>query len=282
MYPQMNAAYFLLDCAAAFFVLPLAAIVWDPERATTDLIYRWAFQWFRPRVYKTSQSFKPWEGRAMYLCNHRTWTDFFLDRVLTGYRGYYLSRWKVALIPIAPLLCAIGGSCRFFYRGRSREENKKKLYQLFDSWPKDQGMIVYPEGKRNLRLEPLELRTGCIRYAWDSILPVQVMIASGKEGLINEFQMTSRTSKGIYVCYGDPVFPEDYDDYEEFLRDVYLSWETCWDSAYHQQENSTPLDPLKTFERSAKIQLSLWRTVALHAIRAAAVTGGLGLIRSLL
>eukprot|EP00831_Metopus_contortus_P064014 TRINITY_DN5703_c0_g1_i3.p2 TRINITY_DN5703_c0_g1~~TRINITY_DN5703_c0_g1_i3.p2 ORF type:complete len:178 (-),score=62.34 TRINITY_DN5703_c0_g1_i3:154-687(-) len=78
-------------------------------------------------------------------------------------------------------------------------------------------LLVYPEGHRNLKDEPLPLKFGMIRYAYERKRKVQILIAFGLEDSINERAMTINT-KGSLIKYwfDSPIFPEEYPTLEEF------------------------------------------------------------------
>lgn len=227
---------FWVDSFATLIGIPLVGLIIDPLRVGTEYIYTWPCRWFRVRFRKIEGSLCQ-ESKIVYLCNHRTWADFFIDRVLTGLHGVYLSRWLVlAGFPIAAGLGYLGNTVKFFYRGTNRENNKKNLYSLLDSY--ERGIIVYPEGKRNIKNDSLELKTGCIRYAWDRNVSVQVIVSKGKEAILNEFTRTSRTTRDIFVFYGQPIMPSQYNTFDDFLKEIQTSWDHGWKSINSISESS--------------------------------------------
>lgn len=255
---------FWVDSVVAFVVFPFIGFIFNPVRVGVEYIYTWPIWWFNVRFYKISQSDLYQQGKPMYLCNHRTWSDFFIDRVLTNLRGAYLSRWLVlAGFPLAASLCYLGDTLKFFYRGTDRKANQKRLYKLLDSY--SDGIIVYPEGKRNTSEHTLELKTGCIRYAWDRKRPIQVILSRGKELVLNEFSQTSRMSRDVFVYYGTPLFPDEYDSFDTLLRDVQVSWDHGWNTC----KDSTPkAQPMKIFIPD-DVKLTPWRYMALYILHGA-------------
>ena len=65
-----------------------------------------------------------------------------------------------------------------------RNGDIKSIYAKMDSFISKSyyhGMIVYPEGTRNLTDKPLPLKKGIIYYAYERNHPVQVIITKNKE-----------------------------------------------------------------------------------------------------
>jgi len=179
---------------------------------------------------KNSQSLKK---DAMYLCNHRSWGDFFIDQALCG-GAAYLSRYMV--IPACPgssLYAWISHSVWFFNRkkGLDRSELGRYLAQQWELRP-GKGLIVYPEGTRNQKKEPLKLKTGVLQMAYDYKKQVQAVITTNKELMANEKTLTITRNVTCVTSISKPVDPTAFPSFKEFCDEVTRVFEDTWKDAY--------------------------------------------------
>jgi len=82
-------------------------------------------------------------ARVIYLCNHRSWADFFCDQVITG-GASYLSRYMVILAtPVSSLYAFMSHSTWFFNRKRGIDRAAFAKF-MDDEWNKrpQYGMIA--------------------------------------------------------------------------------------------------------------------------------------------
>ena len=110
---------------------------------------------------------------CIYLTNHRSQADFFVDQLLVKGRAIFIARWMVAVfIPFIPIYY-YGRSLFFFYKKNNIEEIYKSLtkYKLNSPYP---CILVYPEGTRNQNNTSLRLKTGFIKYAYQCQYPIQI------------------------------------------------------------------------------------------------------------
>ncbi len=112
------------------------------------------------KFFKTSKSHTLDLG-ALFLCNHRSWADFFIDQFISG-GATYLSRYMVIFAcPFSSLYAWMVHSVTYFHRKKG--VNRSTLgAMIVKQWEtkRDNGLIVYPEGTRNQLLKPLKLKTG--------------------------------------------------------------------------------------------------------------------------
>eukprot|EP00232_Nephroselmis_pyriformis_P027618 CAMPEP_0182866846 /NCGR_PEP_ID=MMETSP0034_2-20130328/8411_1 /TAXON_ID=156128 /ORGANISM="Nephroselmis pyriformis, Strain CCMP717" /LENGTH=330 /DNA_ID=CAMNT_0024999179 /DNA_START=54 /DNA_END=1046 /DNA_ORIENTATION=+ len=225
---------FFFDIMFLQFFIPIAALLYDTFGGGRVQMYKWCVEWLGVRYKKVGKQtcHVPEDGaRVMYLCNHRSWGDFIIDRVLTGFQGCYLSRFMVVLgLPIAALLGWLTGAVWFFNRGR-KGTDRNALFAMMDRnlhISPDAGIIVYPEGHRNTKDASLPLKTGCIKYAWDRRIHVQIIIANGKEFILDEKNLFTRLKQDIRVAFSDAICPEDYNNYDDFLAAIQNCWREYW------------------------------------------------------
>ncbi|KAL6058867.1 hypothetical protein QOT17_014541 [Balamuthia mandrillaris] len=172
--------------------------------------------------------------KVMWLCNHRTWADFFVDHMLTGFQCAYLSRCLVFLgIPLNSWAGFTNDTVWFFRRPAQRDRRKfiETFYRFLDRRYKStpwHGLLIYPEGSRNVQPDSLPLKKGCINYAYDRGLPVQIIIATNKEHIFNERTLTSKHNVRVRVGYSKVLRPENYSSSEVFFSAIESLWLETW------------------------------------------------------
>lgn len=108
------------------------------------------------------------QNKTILMLNHRSLADFFLHDCITDYQASHLSRMMVALLLPGTWLCTfMDNSVWYFVRG-----GRGKNLEPFFKWVDDnfearrtfrRSLIVYPEGHRNSKDDPLPLKKGFIR-----------------------------------------------------------------------------------------------------------------------
>lgn len=178
---------------------------------------------------------------CLYLANHRSWADFFLDVVATDGRAQMLSRAAVAVaFPAFMLAVCVIRSVILFRRDNVKDFDafNRMIEARMRASPVD-GLIVYPEGHRSTRAKPLPLKKGMLQFAWSRSMPVQVVASSGKEGVISEKANSARWGRRVAVAYSPPIRPRDHADFDAFFAKVVEEWLSTWNRV--AKEESAPL-----------------------------------------
>lgn len=178
---------------------------------------------------------------CLYLANHRSWADFFLDVVATGGRAQMLSRAAVAVaFPAFMLAVCVCRSVILFRRDNVKdfEAFNAMIEAKMRGSPVD-GLIVYPEGHRSTRPKPLPLKKGMLQFAWSRKLPVQVVASCGKEGVLSEKATSARWGRRVAVAYSVPVRPVQHADFDSFFKAVVSEWVSTWNRV--AKEEAAPL-----------------------------------------
>lgn len=182
----------------------------------------------------------------MILSNHRSWTDFFMDTVLTG-GASYLSRMMVVFgVPASALWAWLVGHTWFFKRQRGL--SRQWLTEFFRTNWRHRAhahVIVYPEGHRNLKTASLKLKTGCFEVAYNLKKPVQVVITTNKEQIVNE--KAGRINKGVVctVAVSEIIKPDKYESLDDWFKAIQALWDKTWERAYSSTDaDSRPVDAL--------------------------------------
>lgn len=184
------------------------------------------------------------QDKVIFLCNHRSWADFFMDVYMTEGRGMMLSR--LAVLYVFPMFMVAVRSIRgviLFKRGRIADKT------AFNDWidqeleeSSQKGLIVYPEGHRSTRTESLPLKRGMLHYAHSRGLPVQVIITRNKEHIISEKHLTCQFGVTLAVAHSDPILAKDYAaDFDAFMAQVQKTWDETWMLAHTADLNGLPV-----------------------------------------
>ena len=174
---------------------------------------------------------------CLYLANHRSWADFFLDVVATDGRAQMLSRAAVAVaFPAFMLAVCVIRSVILFRRDNVKDFNafNAMIESRIKASPVD-GLIVYPEGHRSTKAKPLPLKKGMLQFAWSRKIAVQVVASSGKEGVISEKATSARWGRRVVVAYSVPIRPADHADFESFFARVVDEWVATWNRVAREE-----------------------------------------------
>ncbi|GBG34169.1 1-acyl-sn-glycerol-3-phosphate acyltransferase [Hondaea fermentalgiana] len=181
----------------------------------------------------------------MYLCNHRSWGDFFMDQAICN-GGAYLSRLLVIIgCPMSSLYAYIAHSTWFFNRKKGIDRDALGEY-IQSQWlaRPNQGLIVYPEGTRNLKMEPLRLKTGVLKMAFDYQRPVQAVITTNKERVANEKDLSYERNVSCVTSISPALEPHKFESFEAFVEAVREQFVETWEDAYScKPEDAIAYDP---------------------------------------
>ncbi|EFJ51113.1 hypothetical protein VOLCADRAFT_120491 [Volvox carteri f. nagariensis] len=232
---------FLFSVFVFYWSLPLFAIIYRIRFANVgkrnDML-DWAkalVAFFRVTVLKQGEMSLYRGGRCLYLCNHRSWADFFIDTYLTEGRAALMSRWMVFFaFPVFCTSVLILRGIVLFKRGHIADKETASLQPIeeaFNVWldatlrkSTVPGLLVYPEGHRSLKPRSLPLKRGMLHFAFSRHLAVQLIITRGKEEVIK---------------------PTDFDSFDAFFQEVQTTWDACWQLSYHQPTEGVPRLSLK-------------------------------------
>ena len=181
------------------------------------------------------------DGKCVYLCNHRAWADFFVDMYLTEGRAFILSRYLVVYVfPLFAVPAMAVGAVFAFKRNKpgAHDALNKQLDDHMTKFPDFSGLVVYPEGTRNIRPKALPLRRGLIKYTWSRQLDVQIIIAADKEHVLSQKRGSASYGVEIPVGYSEVISAKKYrGDFEGFFQEVVKTWDEQWDLVYDSRND---------------------------------------------
>lgn len=241
---------FIATFCFMYWSLALACLVYyvkflSPSRTRED-IFKWSefvVMWFRPTLQKVGeQELHRTQAPIMFIHNHRSWTDFFLDIYITEGRAATLSRWAVfAVFPVFLSSAYVLKSIKFFNR------NQVKDKEAFNRWldkeiahSSQKGLNVYPEGHRNLLPEPLPLKRGMLKYCHSRKMLLQIIITRGKERLLSEKQLRVGFEIPLVCGFSEVLDPTEFESFDDFWGRFEELWGKMWETVHEADAKGLP------------------------------------------
>jgi hypothetical protein len=184
------------------------------------------------------------DKNIMYLSNHLTSGDFYLDPYIVNYNGKFISLNKIKLLlPVVSLLASQINSTIFINNMKDKNEIVKTMNNIEAIRKADtkRNILVYPEGlRRPHRPNPSTiLKKGFIYHSFEHNLPLQIIHTTNKDYIIDDEKFTYNEGIHTFTYYGPKICPQklkaryekkykkEYtkDDYYE---DVYKQWCKIW------------------------------------------------------
>jgi len=172
--------------------------------------------------------------RTLYLCNHRAWSDFFVDVYLTEGRAFMMSRMLVAYAFPLFMVPAMACGCVFGFKrdAGDKERLNASLDAHFEKFSGEfHGMVCYPEGTRNVRESALPLKRGMLRYAHSRKMAVQVICTARKERVFSSHLKSAERGLALPTYFSDVIHAEDFEDFEDFNNAIRAIWDDAWSAA---------------------------------------------------
>jgi len=168
----------------------------------------------------------------LHQCNHRAWSDFFIDVYVTEARAAMLSRLVVAAVfPFFTFHAWLLHSIKFIKRDKKARDLaafNRELDRFLSMGQDNLGLIVYPEGTRSTKAHSLPLRRGLLRYTFNHKRKAQVVMTRGKEFVLSQKLLNARRNVTVAVGYSDVIDPENFEDFEAFFNAVKEEWDRMW------------------------------------------------------
>ena len=167
---------------------------------------------------------------TVILANHRSWCDFPLDNHLT--RATVISRASVQYaMLLAGALQVYEQRVLRFHRGRT---NSERMYGVVDAYMRrhQRNIMLYPEGTRRRHVPMLSaaeakstLRPGLLwRIYTNGQYPVQVVISSNKERVLNERSWSICIGVAVRTYVGTVIHPRDFGTFDGFMDAIADQW----------------------------------------------------------
>ena len=195
-------------------------------------------------MYKVSKKGLIIDKNIMYMTNHVSVGDFFIDPYVLHYTSRYIALNKMAFIlPVLGLISYLTSFTIVIKQGNTKEkvlENFKKIEELRK---KDdiRNLSLYPEGMRRPHRHTVSatLKKGFIYHSFENNLPIQIVHTTNKEYVIDDEKIMLNKNTKLFTYYGPKIDPQKLrtkfekknkrpytkDDY---YNDVYKCWSKIW------------------------------------------------------
>jgi 1-acyl-sn-glycerol-3-phosphate acyltransferase len=169
--------------------------------------------------------------KCIYLCNHRSWADFWTDFDIVGGACFISRNIMKKILPITALVAKKSGDTIFFNRGNT--DSKYELYKKILEKIKKRNVLIYPEGTRHTSNKSKPLKMGIIKLAYENNIPLQIIITSNKEKIFSQKNLTY--NKNIHCKYyaSEKISPSEYSSLSEFIESVQEIWNESWNEIYN-------------------------------------------------
>lgn len=201
-------------------------------------LYKWSqlnskYFSIKYKIYGKNKLYE--NGRCIYLTNHRSQSDFFIDIFLTNGRCILISRLLVIIYAFFYIpICLF--SKGLFIINKSNNNNKYDLFLKLDKFlvnNKRKSILVYPEGKRNLENYSLKLKKGFLLYSYEKKIPIQIFITKNKEKVYNERKIESEFNIELKTKYSKLIDPNKYNNFDDFYIEINNIWNNLWNDIYN-------------------------------------------------
>jgi len=184
------------------------------------------------------------DKNILYMTNHVSTGDFFIDPYVLHYSTKFIALNKVRmLLPILGAICSLTSSSIFISSGNSKEtilENFKKIEELRKN-DDIRNISLYPEGLRRAHRHTVStsLKKGFIYHSFDNNLPIQIVHTTNKDYVVDDVKMMLHKNTKLFTYYGPKIDPQKLkakfekkhkraytkDDYYNY---VYKQWAKIW------------------------------------------------------
>ena len=165
----------------------------------------------------------------VYLFNHVSSADCYIDNYIIGGTGCYISRLLVFFL--LPFTCVYGmfNNIIYFFK-RNGRDNKCKLKIACENikYKLNKKIILYPEGTRNSTNNIIPLKRGGLYIIYNMGYSVQIINVKNKEKVINEKKMQLQNNVVCDIIASDIIHASDYNNFDDFYADVCKKWEECF------------------------------------------------------
>ena len=195
-------------------------------------------------IYKVSKKGLIIDKNIMYMTNHVSVGDFFIDPYILHYTSKYIALNKMAFIlPVLGIISYLTSYTIVISEGNTKEkvlENFKKIEELRKK-DDTRNLSLYPEGMRRPHRHAVSatLKKGFIYHSFENNLPIQIVHTTNKDYVIDDPQIILHKNTKLFTYYGPKIDPiklrtkfekkhkREYTK-EDYYNDVYKSWSKIW------------------------------------------------------
>jgi 1-acyl-sn-glycerol-3-phosphate acyltransferase len=198
----------------------------------------------KPTIYKVSKDDLNMTKNIMYMSNHSSISDFFIDPLVTHYNSKYIGLNKMRKIfPFLGLVTMLTKYCIFISGDKKKEQviaDLKKIEELRigDTY---RNLALYPEGMRRPHRPYVseQLKKGFIYHSFEHNIPIQIIHTTNKDYVIDDEKFKINYNMKLFTHYSPLVDPmklrkkfekREKREYtkDDYYNDFYKIWAKIW------------------------------------------------------
>jgi 1-acyl-sn-glycerol-3-phosphate acyltransferase len=198
----------------------------------------------KPTIYKVSKDDLNMTKNIMYMSNHSSVSDFFIDPLVSHYNSKYISLNKMKQIfPFLGLVTMLTRYCIFISGDKKKEqviENLKKIEELRIE-DTSRNLALYPEGMRRPHRPYVseQLKKGFIYHSFEHSIPIQIIHTTNKDYVIDDAKLKFNSNMKLFTYYSPIIDPLELKkkfekrekcEYtkDDYYNDFYKIWSKVW------------------------------------------------------
>lgn len=197
-----------------------------------------------PTIYKVSKYDLNISKNIMYMSNHSSVSDFFIDPLVTHYNSKYIGLNKMRKIfPFLGLITMLTRYCIFISGEKKKEEVIEYLKKIEAIRIEDtcRNLALYPEGMRRPHRPYVseQLKKGFIYHSFEHSIPIQIVHTTNKDYLIDDEKLKINNNIKLFTYYSSLIDPLKLKNKfekrekraytkEDYYNDFYNIWTKVW------------------------------------------------------
>jgi 1-acyl-sn-glycerol-3-phosphate acyltransferase len=229
------------------FIYPISLILNYDIKHEKEIIQKIVLEcinWAECSFHKVSKQDLILEKDIIYMTNHTSVGDFFIDPYITHYSSRFIALNKMRMmLPIMGFICVYTSFATYISNNNNKEtvvENFKYIEEIRKN-DKTHNIILYPEGmRRPHRPTPSAiLKKGFIYHSFEHNLPIQIIHTTNKDYVVDDENFLLHKKTNLFTYYGPKIDPQKLrhkfekknkrpytkDDY---YADIYKKWTKIW------------------------------------------------------
>jgi 1-acyl-sn-glycerol-3-phosphate acyltransferase len=198
----------------------------------------------KPIVYQVSKDDLNISKNIMYMSNHLSVSDFFIDPLVTHYNSKYISLNKMRQIfPFLGLLTTLSKYCIFISGDKRKEQVIEDLKKIEELRIEDtcRNLAIYPEGMRRPHRPYVseQLKKGFIYHSFEHNIPIQIIHTTNKDYVIDDQKLKINNNMKLFTYYSPLIDPlqlkkkfekREKREYtkDDYYNDFYKIWSKVW------------------------------------------------------
>jgi 1-acyl-sn-glycerol-3-phosphate acyltransferase len=195
-------------------------------------------------MYKVSKKGLIVDKNIMYMTNHASIGDFFIDPYILHYSTKFIALNKMRiLLPVLGVICYLTSCTIFISSENSKDkviENFKKIEELRKG-DDTRNISLYPEGLRRPHRHTVSatIKKGFIYHSFENNLPIQLVHTTNKDYVMDDEKMILHRNTKLFSYYGPKIDPQKLKSKfekkhkrvytkEDYYNHVYKQWAKIW------------------------------------------------------